>query len=356
MVKYSFVIPVYNCEKYLGTCVESILNQEGIHSYEIILVDDGTKDSSGEVADELARQYAQIRTYHKENAGASSARNVGIREATGTYLLFIDGDDRVDKHLLQIVEQALRNNEQSMVVYGMSFDYYSNEQIVRNETLSCMYEGLYSVMDILKNYQEFFTDNALSSACNKVFLTEIVKTNGLKFKEGMTLYEDYEFVLRYLMHIQSVVCVKQPLYHYRNELEHVHLKQRVQDLEVLRANLEQLLETSITLNEMKQGKTEPSQLLNVSGNLYMQLLIHNLMVQNYTPGELKHTLTAYCDNVFFKEVLFRGGKLSETEQNLLKKIEAGNFARIYFQFKKRKFVFAVKGMMKRMLRMLKLRQ
>ena len=129
MVKYSFIVPVYNCEAYLKECVESILNQSGDYSFEVILVDDGAQDRSGQIADELAEKHPQVRAFHNENGGAASARNYGIEKAAGEYLLFIDGDDTVDASLLETVDSHLEISQQPLVIYGMSFDYYKGENL-----------------------------------------------------------------------------------------------------------------------------------------------------------------------------------------------------------------------------------
>ena len=94
---FSIIIPIYNCEAYLRECVTSFFLQTFDNQYEIISVDDGSLDSSGSIADELSKQYEYVRSYHKANGGAASARNYGIRKAAGDYILFIDGDDTVVK-------------------------------------------------------------------------------------------------------------------------------------------------------------------------------------------------------------------------------------------------------------------
>ena len=94
--KISFIIPVYNTERYLETCINSIINQE-YYNYEIILVDDGSKDGSGEICDTFSREYANIKTIHQKNGGSSEARNTGIKNSVGEYLLFVDSDDFIEK-------------------------------------------------------------------------------------------------------------------------------------------------------------------------------------------------------------------------------------------------------------------
>lgn len=106
----SVIIPVYNVEKYLRRCVDSILNQT-ISNYEIILVDDGATDTSGLICDEYAKKYHnKIRVYHKKNGGLSDARNYGIVHASGTLITFIDSDDYISQYYLQVLYSKLERS------------------------------------------------------------------------------------------------------------------------------------------------------------------------------------------------------------------------------------------------------
>ena len=93
----SVVIPVYNCEKYINQCINSILSQPCSNNIEIIIVDDGSTDKSGYICDKLCERYNNIAVIHKENGGVASARNIGIEKATGDYIAFVDGDDFWEK-------------------------------------------------------------------------------------------------------------------------------------------------------------------------------------------------------------------------------------------------------------------
>lgn len=349
-MKYSFVIPVYGCEKYLESCVASILAQEGDHAFEVILVDDGSQDRSGQIADELAQGDSRIRVFHKENGGAASARNLGLREAGGDYILFIDGDDTVEAGLLNQVDAVLSEDPEALIVFGMSFDFYRDNACIRAEVLSCGHEGCFSVNAMLDSYAGFFSDNALSSACNKVFSAQIIRRHDLRMKEGMTLYEDYDFVLRYLKHIEKVVCVAQPFYHYRHDLGDNHLNRRVADMEKLQRNLGQLLRSSQALSR------ESIQLREVSAGLYLQLLWQHLMVKKYTVSELGSCLPGYCEDACFRSMLSDGTKLGANEEKLLRLIDAGDFRQVSQMLKRSKAKAWFKRGVKRLLRLIGLRK
>lgn len=349
-MKYSIIVPVYGCEEYLADCIESLLNQTYNGDYEILLIDDGSLDKSGIIADRFMEKYPQIRAFHKKNGGAASARNRGIEESRGEYILFIDGDDTVDAELLSSIDEKLKGNKQALIIFGMSFDYYLNGILSRSEILSCKCSGEYSLEQLLGSYQNFFEDNALSSACNKVFLSDIIKQNHLRFQEGMTLYEDYDFVLRYLLYVNSIICLKPAPYHYRNNLENVHLKHRVSDLVKLRINMAILLDSSIKLYKEKRSLENNNQILDVSANLYMRLLVQNLINQKHMISEIGNALTDYCTEEKFRMVLAYGGRLSDYEQKLLNQVDGRKFKKIYFEFQKRKIILKIKKWLKRILK------
>lgn len=348
MTKYSFIVPVYNCEKYLEACVLSILKQNTENDLEIILVNDGSQDKSGEIADRLSDTYINVCTFHKENGGAASARNRGLCEAKGKYILFIDGDDTLDHDLLKKIDSITKKEEQMMIIYGMSFDYFRHEKLERSDRVSCSHEGKYNVEEVFEEYKSFFDDNALSSACNKVFLAEIIETNNLRFNERMMLYEDYDFVLRYLIHIEKIYCIAAPLYHYRHDLENIHFNSRIQNLNKLRLNLQGLLTTSIEVSKKRSASSSSMQ--DVTGNLYMQLLVHNMMNKKYSTTDLKLCLTDYCSEPLFRKILKEGVELQKEYLRFLDDIDAGRFWVLKYRFMKKRFFKETKRILKRMLR------
>ena len=167
MPKYSFVTPVYNCVQYLEECVNSVLAQT-VADFEILLIDDGSTDGSGALCDKLRERDDRIRVFHKKNGGAASARNMGIDCAEGRYLLFVDGDDTIVPNCLEMVEPVLSDRD-CLPVFGMCFDFWKGDRIVRTDECSMAFPGSHTIIDVAKDMSRFFEDNVLSSACNKVF-------------------------------------------------------------------------------------------------------------------------------------------------------------------------------------------
>lgn len=214
MISVSFIIPVYNCKSYLEGCIRSIL-QTGLVSSEIILVDDGSTDGSGAVCDALAAECAQIRVIHQSNGGASAARNRGLREAGGERILFLDADDSIDSDLLAEVLADDRCSQTDLTVYGMTFDYYHRGKCYRRDPLGYPEDTVLTPAAWGCIFEELFEDNALSPLWNKVFKREILIKNDLVLNEQMFLYEDLEFVLRYMCCCGDIWNTPQKIYHYR---------------------------------------------------------------------------------------------------------------------------------------------
>ena len=211
---YSFIIPVYNCKKYLSACVKSI-RTVGAEFYEILLIDDGSTDGSGELCDTLAAQYPEVRVIHQPNSGASAARNRGIREARGESVLFLDADDSIDSKSLGAILADSRCHQADLVIFGLTFDYYYHGNCYRRDPLCFDAEGILKEETWGSSFEELFLHNSLSPVWNKVYKREILQRHRLELNEKMFLYEDFEFVLRYMQHCGIILNVPQAVYHYR---------------------------------------------------------------------------------------------------------------------------------------------
>ena len=229
-MRISFIVPVYNCKAFLPDCVSSI-RSAGLPDYEILLIDDGSTDGSGALCDKLASLYSEVRVVHQANAGVSAARNRGIRESSGELLLFMDADDSIDSNLLQQVLTDVRCNETDLVCFGISFDFYKNRNIYRQDSLYHPFDGIFSMPQWGDSLFELFSCNSLSSSCTKIFRKDILQQHNLLFNEDMFLYEDLEFVLRYMQHCDRIWNVPKAIYHYRQSEDEGNAKRRLMRIE-----------------------------------------------------------------------------------------------------------------------------
>lgn len=226
MTKISFIIPVYNCKAYLSNCVDSI-RAVGISDYELLLIDDGSADGSGELCDELAERFPEICAVHQANAGASAARNRGIREACGEKILFLDADDSIEPELLRAVLTDVRGDQADLTIFGLTFDYYKKGKCYRRDPLFYPFDGIMPKEQWGEAFAELYAQNSLSPIWNKVFKRDILIQNGLELKEDMFLYEDFEFVLRYMQHCDRIWNVPKAVYHYRQSEDEGNAKRRL---------------------------------------------------------------------------------------------------------------------------------
>lgn len=236
-MEFSFIIPVYNAKAYLTACVESI-RAAGAASYEILLVDDGSTDGSGALCDDLAKQYPQVRVVHQKNSGASAARNRGIREALGERILFVDADDGIDPGALGGILNDPRCGENDMTVFGMSFDYYHKGKCYRRDPLVYEYDGVMDAGVWADAFEAMYQKNALSPVWNKVFKRDILLRHGLELDTGMFLYEDFEFVLRYMSCCGSIWNVPKVAYNYRQSEDEGNAGRRLARIDSLPEFLE----------------------------------------------------------------------------------------------------------------------
>ena len=143
MTKISVIIPVYNVEKYLSKCIESVLEQD-FSDYEIILIDDGSTDTSGKLCDEYAENYSAIKVIHQQNKGLGGARNTGIEAAEGQYLLFVDSDDYIRDNIMTFLYDTAVCNDSDIVAFGMDYVYESGGKFATRRPISNGTKDIYS--------------------------------------------------------------------------------------------------------------------------------------------------------------------------------------------------------------------
>lgn len=209
-MKLSIIIPVYNVEKYLNICIDSILKQT-YKDYEIILVDDGSTDESGKICDEYVSVNKQIRVIHQKNKGLSCARNTGIKKARGKYLMFIDSDDFLYNHnCLNLLMSKAKND---IIQYNMVYYYEnSNKYVHLNELPN--YNSKAKYINILKDLSS--NGQFSISACNKIVKREIIINNNIYFSEKL-LSEDIDWSLKLYLHSNSIKIINEEIYVYRQQ-------------------------------------------------------------------------------------------------------------------------------------------
>ncbi|MBO5477505.1 MAG: glycosyltransferase family 2 protein [Clostridia bacterium] len=201
----SIIIPVYNVEEYINRCIDSVVGQT-YNNLEIILVDDGTKDNSGIICDNRAKEDKRIKVIHKENGGLGSARNSGIKNATGEYLLFLDSDDYIEKNT---VEKMLKEAKKGYDIVCCGFDRVDEETkvVFSKEMITMPFDEL-EITE--KNIMETAFLNP--SGWGKLFKKDIIKN--VWFSEDKRAIEDTLFYLEIIPKTKKIKYIKEILWHY----------------------------------------------------------------------------------------------------------------------------------------------
>lgn len=202
----SVIVPIYNVEQYLRTCIESILSQT-YKDLEIILVDDGSPDNSGQICDEYAKMDSRILVIHQKNTGQSGARNTGLNIAKGEYVTFVDADDYIESSAYEILMTEISKNDVDLLLFGHNLIKDSrilDKNLKRSKNISI-------ILDTNELWREVF-GNLNNAVWNKLYKRELIGTK--RFKLGLFHGEDLLFNLEYINECSSALEISLPLYNY----------------------------------------------------------------------------------------------------------------------------------------------
>lgn len=213
----SIIVPVYNVEKYIDECLQSLLNQT-YNNLEIILVDDESKDSSGDICDKYASKYGNIKVVHKKNEGLGFARNTGLEYVHGEYVLFIDSDDYVELNYVEKMYKNIAESKADTCMCGYT-SVQGNAQVpVKNGLAGNIYRNKEIVSSIvpLMCGRDRSGKSVQMSACMVMYSISIIRDNYLQFQsERKYISEDLLFNIEYLRKCNSVICSDIVGYYYR---------------------------------------------------------------------------------------------------------------------------------------------
>lgn len=218
-MKISIIIPVYNVERYLEKCLDSVINGiENKSNIEVLLIDDGSTDNSRNIVDKYSNEYSYVKAYHKENGGLSDARNYGLLIAEGDYIIFIDSDDEVNSELFKSVIKKIENSNCEILLWDavlidengkiISSDF--NNYFVHKE-LKCntIYSGI-EFIDLQLQAQKDFVTTVWLGAYKKSFLYD----NQLLFEKGL-LHEDEMWSIKVFINAEKIEYIGEKIYLYR---------------------------------------------------------------------------------------------------------------------------------------------
>ena len=207
MPKISVIVPVYNTEQYLHRCINSIITQT-FTDFELLLIDDGSNDSSGKICDEYAAKDSRVRVFHKENGRVSSARNLGLDNAHGKWISFVDSDDWVDSHYLEILYQDGK--------YDFVTCYW---RIVNDDSYKCEIpkEKEYRGVSLIRIFLDLNIARISFPYC-RLYRKAIISTYKLSFNEKIHCSEDALFNITYLKYVDSIKQISNIVYYYEKHI------------------------------------------------------------------------------------------------------------------------------------------
>ena len=200
----SIIVPAYHAEKYLKKCIDSILGQTH-KDFELLLIDDGSKDASGNICDEYARQDRRIKVIHKKNEGVSAARNTGIQNAKGKYLMFCDSDDHVADTWCETLYNQICLHPYALVVSDVARGQ-------EGDTAADRYHDAVHVTE-LSDFQ-LYKKGISAYTVNKIYSHNMIAEHGLQFDEACSFSEDAAFNSEYCQYCEKIIYIDRPLYFY----------------------------------------------------------------------------------------------------------------------------------------------
>lgn len=205
----SVIVPVYQAEKYISQCLQSILNQT-YREIEVILVDDGSKDHSLKICNTFAQKDDRVKVLHQENQGVSAARNRGLNEARGDYILFVDSDDTIENTMIEYMIAKAEEGCYDIVICGFDHVY-----IDRIETkIPKLKEGSYNRNYIYANFWEFYREGILHNIGTKLYSRRLLNDNHICFDEKRTVLEDIQFCMDAIKCTDSIYICPHNFYKY----------------------------------------------------------------------------------------------------------------------------------------------
>lgn len=247
---FSIIVPVYKSEKYISICVNSILKQS-FTDFELLLIDDGSPDNSAIICDQYSKIDKRIKTYHKENGGVSSARNLGLKNAIGEYIIFVDSDDFLDEMHLSLIYNNIKSND--MLFYGVKYISQDGKNIIGGCLPNKLTMPETTMSEIVFNLYKYQLLGFMWSFAVK---REIIEKNNIIFDECISLHEDALFCFTCMIYASSVSLLNIQSYNYRINTLGLNLKtpNNYTDIALKRVMLAKQLFDKINLNPDHQNE------------------------------------------------------------------------------------------------------
>lgn len=285
----SIIVPIYNSEKQLRRCIDSLLSQD-YSKIEVLLINDGSTDNSLSIAEEYKSKDCRIKVLSQNNYGVSRARNLGLSNVYGEYICFVDSDDYVETNYIVNFINGLRD--------GVDLVFQGLNEIHLDKSIRKIIptQAYYSFTNVLDGISDINRHKMFGYVCNKLYKTSIIKENNIQFREDINLSEDRIFALQYLRYVRNMQVVAASAYNYELQESGLTLKQRSFD-EIKRAADINLQESLTLLNQRDSIRFEQDtrRMYIMSALNYFGVLFRDKISWKKRYKEIKNFRDLYLD-------------------------------------------------------------
>lgn len=227
-MRFSILIPVYNVERYLEQCLDSVINQS-FKDFEIILIDDGSTDNSGKICDEYAEKYPNIiKIFHKENEGLLLTRRFGLKKSQGEYIIFVDSDDYVSTDLLKTVDETLNHYQCDMVLYNF-YRFTDKEKIFEPQKITYPNNTVFDIKNKKELYEKFILNHIFVNMWVKAVKREIIDIEYDYKNWNVSKCEDVVQSFPLFNKAEKIVFIDKKLYFYRKNINSMTMQTKLSD-------------------------------------------------------------------------------------------------------------------------------
>ena len=296
-VNISVIMPVYNSEKYLNKSIESVLGQS-YKDFELILVDDGSTDSSGKICDEYAVSDTRIKVIHQANGGVSKARNTGIARSVGKYILFLDSDDEMDQNLMEENFKIIEKLDPDILIFNFRYvfpDHTTENGFKQNKLFFGDNRKFFD-----EKLEKVVENELMNAPWNKIIRKEMIQNNNLHFDERFSILEDAMFSISACT-VANSICVNSNIYHSYNIWGSGSLRTKWSE------NRFEAIKELYKLERRYCGKYENNkQQTSFFGKIFCKSLFAYMQLTSVTPDltykKRKEVIKSVCNDIKVRQV------------------------------------------------------
>lgn len=287
----SIIVPVYNCEASIQKCITSIIEQN-VENMEIIVVNDGSNDNTENLLFQLEKQYEALKVISQKNAGVSAARNRGMKEAIGKYVMFIDADDELESGMLIKILEKMEKTDYDLLIGNIKKRVRNRKghiQVVISKRKERIYKSSNAIWE---NFMDMLEEGILNSPVGRIFKHSIISKYSIKMNTDLSIGEDLQFNLEYLEHTTSLCICTDILYVYNTQNSYLTNLYRETMFNERKKSIK-LLEKHLSLHELNT---------NIIKYLYIKLVYAQLMQEISHGRVFKYRKQLICELLRMPEV------------------------------------------------------